>query len=77
VIGSSHGMRNEIIVSVHSRGDPSWSPNTHRPEKTSISIRRGEGGVEWTGGPLWSPAGWGLAYTGRIFPEQAGDPHFP
>src|SRR5947207_11120091 len=29
-------------------------------------FRRGEGGGEWLGGPLWSPVGWGWA--GRISP---------
>ncbi len=28
----------------------------HQPIKKPINVRRGEGGGEWTGGPLWSPA---------------------
>ena len=41
-----------------------------------INIRRGEGGREWKGGPLGSPAGWG---GGRVSPryqpeeQDAGD----
>jgi len=31
-------------------------PNRHQPNEKRIGIRRGEGGEEWRGGPLWSPA---------------------
>src|SRR6266478_3029241 len=36
-------------------GSPGPS-NTHQPNEKLINIRRGEGGEEWRGGPLWSPA---------------------
>src|SRR5947209_10638088 len=29
--------------------------NRHQAIKKAINVRRGEGGGEWTGGPLWSP----------------------
>src|SRR6266571_6016706 len=32
--------------------------NMHQAIKRPINARRGEGGGEWTGGPLWNPA-WG------------------
>ncbi len=31
------------------------SAKRHQPKKKLINIRRGEGGEEWQGGPLWSP----------------------
>ncbi len=30
--------------------------NKHKPDAKLINVRRGEGGAEWLGGPLWSPA---------------------
>ncbi len=32
------------------------APHRHQPHKKPIDICRGEGGEEWRGGPLWSPA---------------------
>src|SRR5690348_11132594 len=33
-----------------------WSPNMHQSKAKPINILRGEGGAEWMGGPLRSPA---------------------
>src|SRR5436309_4776824 len=41
-------------------GRPRGSPNTHQPKNKPLNIRRGESGGERKGGPLWSPAGWGV-----------------
>src|SRR5216683_1796886 len=37
-------------------GRPQRVANRHQPKKKLLTIRRGEGGEEWRGGPLWSPA---------------------
>src|SRR5437764_3938432 len=50
-------------------GRPSRSPNTHQPKNKPINIRRGEGGGERKGGPLWSPAGWGVI----VFPQDISE----
>src|SRR6266478_9154053 len=36
------------------------APNRHQPNEKPITVRRGEGGEERRGGPLWSPASWSL-----------------
>ncbi|HWZ19573.1 MAG TPA: hypothetical protein VNW73_12320 [Ktedonobacteraceae bacterium] len=38
-----------------------YRPKYASPHEKLIIIRRGEGGEERLGGPLWSPAGWGCA----------------
>src|SRR2546430_13984618 len=43
------------------------APNKHQPQSRSQAggraIRRGEGGGEWMGGPLWSPVAGGRSMT--------------
>jgi hypothetical protein len=49
--------------------------NRHQPTNKPINIRRGEGGGERKGGPLWSPAGWGgdgVSPTGEPGEQDAG-----
>src|SRR5438876_12327052 len=45
----------------------------HQPKKKPSKIRRGEGGGEWMGGPLWSPARRGMQVARAGHRGTAGD----
>ena len=54
----SYEQCNQLLFLCQAR--PWRSPNRHQPKTKPINIRRGESGGERKGGPLWSPAGWGV-----------------
>src|SRR5260370_355804 len=46
--------------------------NRHQPNKKLLTIRRGEGGEERQGGPLWAPASWALFSPAGLFQPKGG-----
>src|SRR5258708_34286702 len=46
--------------------------NMHQPNKKLLTIRRGEGGEERQGGPLWSPASWSLCSPDGLCQPNGG-----
>src|SRR5260370_41904562 len=53
-------------------GRPRGSPNRHQPNEKPIKFRRGEGGEEWRGGPLWSPASCSLCSPDELCQPNRG-----